>query len=332
MARGSSSVAEAEGGYRRGVVMGLTMAEIMLLFVFCLLLVAAGMVSVRDEKLKQAETEIAQVERQRDALQLTIPGAKETRDLVVKNEQLLAENARFREIVLTSTKSEGEPIPDDTWRELTLSRQIAAAATAKGVTLVEVLDQVESMETSATTAVVTSQPPAPMVVVEPGHQWPPIITLGSDKFRFQTNSAELTIQFRDYLRDVTAKQVQELLDKYQVDVIEVVGHTDETKITATRPSTLDDLAIRALRGEAEVGDLVPVDNAGLGLARAIAVVKVLEGTELGARGIKMIPLSAAQVVMPGDEVSDGQNPEASSARRRIEIRVRRTTPSEPVAP
>lgn len=327
MARGSTSVAEGESGYRRGVVMGLTMAEIMLLFVFCLLLVAAGMVSLRDQKLKDAQKEIATVERQRDALQLALPKGSATKDLIAANETLLAENARFREAVLVSTARPGDPIPEDTWRELTLSRQIAAAATAKGVTLVEVLEQVEGL-TASTQA---SESRAPVEAVDPGHQWPPIITLGSDKFRFQTNSAELTPQFRDYLREVTASQVQDLLEKYQVDVIEVVGHTDETKITASRPSTLDELAIKALRGEAEVGDLVPVDNAGLGLARAIAVVKVLESTQLGARGIKMIPLSAAQVVMPGDQVSDGQSPEASSARRRIEIRVRRTTPSEPLS-
>jgi hypothetical protein len=66
--RGLASVAEAEGGYRRGVVMGLTMAEIMLLFVFCLLLVAAGMVSDRDSKIEQAKTQIAVISAEKTAL------------------------------------------------------------------------------------------------------------------------------------------------------------------------------------------------------------------------------------------------------------------------
>lgn len=322
MARGALSVSESEGGYRRGVIIGLTMAEIMLLFVFCLLLVAAGMVSDRDTKIEEARNEIASIERQKEALELALPSTQRTADLRKANEQLLKENAKFREIIFAIPTPSASTIPEDTWRELTLSRQIATAASDKGITLVEVLQQVEAMGPSGAAQAASAE--------GQGHQWPPIITLGSDKFRFQSNSAELTPQFRDYLTEVTAPQVQELLDTFQVDVIEVVGHTDESPITATRPSTLDQLAIKALRGEAEVGDLIPVDNAGLGLSRAIAVVKALETTELGARGIKMIPLSAAQVVVPGDEVSDGKTPEASSERRRIEIRVRRSMPSEPV--
>lgn len=323
MPKGIASVAEAEGGYRRGVVMGLTMAEIMLLFVFCLLLVAAGMVSDRDSKIEQAKTEIAVISAEKTALEAVRPAAQNTVELRRQNEALLQENTRFRETILAGTGSTAaaSPISEDSWRELTLVREIVSTAAERGVTLREVLAEVTSIDNPPIQLGDSSE-------LEPGHKWPPIITLGSDRFRFQTNSAELTPQFRDYLTTVTAPQVQELLERFQVDVIEVVGHTDESPIAATRPSTMDSLAIRALRGEAAVGELIPADNAGLGLARAIAVVKALQSTSLGEQGIKMIPLSAAQVVMPGDIVSDGASPEASSARRRIEIRVRRSMPSE----
>jgi hypothetical protein len=44
-------------------------------------------------------------------------------------------------------------------------------------------------------------------------------------------------------------------------------------------------------------------------------------------GVRVIPLSAAQVVKPGDVLSDGLNPSDSADRRRIEIRIRRSTES-----
>jgi outer membrane protein OmpA-like peptidoglycan-associated protein len=329
VARGISSVAEAESGYRRGVVMGLTMAEIMLLFVFCLLLVAAGMVADRDAKIMQKEVELASVNLEITALNSPEgPAAQSIVELRRQNDALLQENTRLREVVLPmSAGTQVEPISEQSWRELSVVREIVQTAAERGVPLIEVLDQVGALDPAASTGTASAtQPTAP--AAEPGHQWPPIITLGSDRYRFQTNSAELTPQFREYLTTVTSPQVQALLDRFQVDVIEVVGHTDESPITATRPSTMDSLAINALKGKTSVGELIPADNAGLGLARAIAVVNALQDTPLGRQGIKMIPLSAAQVVMPGDVVSDGSKPEASSARRRIEIRVRRTMPSE----
>ena len=62
-------------------------------------------------------------------------------------------------------------------------------------------------------------------------------------------------------------------------------HTDEKPIKSTQLSTLDTLAIPVPNGDAPIVDLKPVHNAGLGLARAIAVANALaselEGT--GAR-------------------------------------------------
>ena len=41
--------------------------------------------------------------------------------------------------------------------------------------------------------------------------------------------------------------------------------------------------------------------------------------------VKIVPLSAAQLMLPGDVVSDGSDDGNDRARGRIEIRVRRTT-------
>ncbi len=111
-------------------------------------------------------------------------------------------------------------------------------------------------------------------------------------------------------------------------MIEVIGHTDEQVIRSTQKSNLDELAIGAINGEVAADRLIPVDNAGLGLARAIAVAAVLRST--GYFGdAKILPLSAAQVTLPGDKISDGRNAGSVASRRRIEIRVRRSNSRDP---
>jgi hypothetical protein len=67
------------------------------------------------------------------------------------------------------------------------------------------------------------------------------------------------------------------------------------------------------------------DNAGLGLARAIAVAKVLRA-DPRLVGASVLPLSGAQLIMPGDILSDGKHAGDVETRRRIEIRVRRRSP------
>lgn len=44
---------EAQDGHRRGVVLGLTLAELLLLLVFCLLLVSAGIIEQKDHQIQQ---------------------------------------------------------------------------------------------------------------------------------------------------------------------------------------------------------------------------------------------------------------------------------------
>lgn len=87
-----------------------------------------------------------------------------------------------------------------------------------------------------------------------------------------------------------ALRLRELLELYDVDEIEVVGHTDERPITSSQQSTLDMLAIPVLNGDAPIADLKPVDNAGLGwrVRVANALASELEGT-----GAKIVPLSGA---------------------------------------
>jgi hypothetical protein len=109
-----------------------------------------------------------------------------------------------------------------------------------------------------------------------------------------------------------------------VDVIEVVGHTDEQPLNP-KQSNLDHDLLPVLRSVGEIASLIPADNAGLGLARAVSVVSVLLKSKILA-GYKLIPLSGAQLVntdgtlaisgTPGD-IRESPRPRALARTRAI---------------
>jgi outer membrane protein OmpA-like peptidoglycan-associated protein len=164
-----------------------------------------------------------------------------------------------------------------------------------------------------------------------GHQWPPIIALSdADGYLFKTGSAELSPGFLDKLANRIPAEIIENIKKYDVDVIEVVGHTDEQPL-GLRQSNLDRDLPAVLNNGAGVASLIPADNAGLGLARAVSVVSVLRQSPMLA-GYKLIPLSGAQLVNTDETlaiqgITTGDVPQ----RRRIEIRLRKSVPRETTA-
>jgi hypothetical protein len=161
---------------------------------------------------------------------------------------------------------------------------------------------------------------------QPGHQWPPIIRLSeADGNFFRTGSAELSPEFREKLVVSTPEQIAALIRKYDVDVIEVVGHTDEQPV-GLRQSNLDRDLVPVLRNYASIASLVPADNAGLGLARAVSVVSVLSRSPL-LWGYKLIPMSGAQLINTDETLAiAGSLPGDVRERRRIEIRLRKSSP------
>lgn len=68
---------------------------------------------------------------------------------------------------------------------------------------------------------------------------------------------------------------------------------------------------------------------GLGLARAVSVANALK-SEGKLKGATILPLSAAQLILPGDVITTGQAG-AEETRRRIEIRIRRRNQEQQVA-
>jgi hypothetical protein len=117
-----------------------------------------------------------------------------------------------------------------------------------------------------------------------------------------------------------------IIKQYDVNVIEVVGHTDEQRVSGERVSNLDKTLFPSLQFKtaATVPDApVASDNAGLGLARAVSVVRILSNDPRLSR-LRILPLSGAQLIDLGDKLAAGTAPGAVKERRRIEIRVRRS--------
>ena len=117
------------------------------------------------------------------------------------------------------------------------------------------------------------------------------------------------------------------LEGARYERIEVVGHTDERPIGTRQLSNLDRDLPSVLNSNASVASLTPADNAGLGLARAVAVVSVLRQNPL-LDGYKIIPLSGAQLVNTDETLALGGSPDDVQQRRRIEIRLRKSVASD----
>jgi flagellar motor protein MotB len=153
------------------------------------------------------------------------------------------------------------------------------------------------------------------------HDWPPIITLSeADRYSFKVGSAELSDSFRRLLTDDVVPKLRELIEKYKVNVVEVVGHTDEQSYKTTNPSNLDSGLPRVFNDGMPIAQLTPADNAGLGLARAVSVARALSADKRLA-GIIVLPLSGGQLI-DDDHMTRWAGGDIP-ARRRIEIRVRR---------
>ncbi|ODM73119.1 MULTISPECIES: hypothetical protein [Bradyrhizobium] len=359
--------------YRQGLVLGLTMAEIMLLLVFCLLIAMATFLKHEQTKLDDARKEL---ERERAE-------SKQGQAIV----DALRQNPVMYQKIVNATGGDAAAI-DEFWRDLVESKAAMAEIKKEGSSLKELRDKATAMSTllangvdlekglhdaeivSAIKRVMPASdklPPSPQEIADliakglapgadhSGHQWPPIITLSeAGGFIFKTGSAELSAPFRTALLTTTADAIYRDIQQYDVDVIEVVGHTDEQTFgirtiappaptvdpsapavpmppaIPQRRSNLDRWLPAVLRDGGDISRSTPVDNAGLGLARAVSVVSVLRQSPQLAN-MKMIPLSGAQLVNTDETLAISKTPGGDVAqRRRIEIRLRKSVPHEVV--
>lgn len=296
-------------GYNRGLILGLTMAESMLLLVFCLLLVAAAMVTAERTRREELERQLAAA-RQEKAF-------------------ALAQVAALQKAQGTANAAGADMAAlDSEWRELVAARDAMEKLAKEGLTPGDLQQLVSLANLLRYNGVPLAEAPERIeraIAAKEGgsapHEWPPIINLSeAGGYFFRSGSAEPTPAFHDRLDRSIADQIAANLERYDVDVIEVIGHTDEQPLSQ-KVSNLDQTVIDLLEGSRPIASAQPADNAGLGLARAIAVANILRSNPR-LKGATVLPLSAAQLILPGDTVTTGQAGNVEE-RRRIEIRIRR---------
>lgn len=320
-----------EREHRRGLILGLTLAEVLLLLLFVLLLALAA-------RFKSLHDENRRLHEQVDSIQGSIvtgstsgPKSSESADIEPKPS------------VLDIYPEAASIDPNDPPQILKIIKEFLTVGTSldnltglsDAVRVPAGLDpKASKTEILARTVTILRQINADKGRSHAGdgkpdtdkgkHNWPPIITLSEADGRFfQSGSAELSPELRATITGKVIPNLLAIVAKYDVNVIEVIGHTDEQPI-ATRPSDLDKTLGPYVRGMPVVSTVVPADNAGLGLARAATVARLL-GDSRELSSLRILPLSGGQLINVDDTLSaalvaGGQE----QRRRRIEIRVRRT--------
>lgn len=287
--------------YRRGLILGLTIAEIMILLIFVLLMALASALSNRDKRL--AAVQDGAGSRLIEAIQKAYPQANSSDDFY--KELVRAIEARKR--VEQSQPGDGTLMDD-----AALGRQVREAAAEAGA---------GDPGDFATNAIEKAR-------AGKKGEWPPFFSLSeAGGYYFESGKATLRADFVRKLETTIIPMLKKHIEDYGVDVVEVIGHTDEVPMSGQ--SNLDALLIRASRNLASTESLRSTDNAGLAMARAVAVVRILRSDPRLA-DVTILPLSGAQLIVPVDKAADGRATKDDQSRRRIEMRLRRST--EQVAP
>jgi len=171
----------------------------------------------------------------------------------------------------------------------------------------------------------------------PCSEQPPILNLTErEGFRFATASYEISPDFMDKLRTVIAPAIVRLGDQLHAHVVEVVGHTDSVPLHGPQAdrrqgtSSLDYSLNRYLSGDKTLSGsraIVMADNLDLGMMRAAAVARALQDLpDLRDHGFIFLAMSAGQTIGPDDRPigAESGQPVGDEARRRVEIRLRRS--------
>lgn len=367
-----TSISRDSEGYRRGVVFGLTMAEVLLLLIFCILLflkLISDRLDEKKEELAQEKLRNADLIVKNEELNSNLQIAQEQVEELKKTSRILAAKAAQIPDTVENTELVQELVeaavvleevdpnkasellfnlkenPDylsqvqmteiDEFSELTTKAQYSVSpqeyavlsnlnpqekenllSNAEAVSKLSV-NEFEEMQTKAE----LFEQPLELEKAE-GNNWPPIISLSeAQNYSFRVGNATLAPQFTSALQGSIAKQILSILQEYDADVIEVIGHTDPQPMRSNRTSNLDNTASDFLNTNKSI-NLSARDNAGLGYARALSVTKeLMKVPELAQYTI--LPYSGAQMITPNEEISNGLSDFDGEQLRRIEIRVRR---------
>lgn len=284
--------------YRRGLVLGLTVAEVMILLTFVLLMALTAALQKRDQKIEALDKGGAS--RLVEQLQKAYPRARN-------------QDEYFKELVRAiETRRQVERVggkePERAFLEdAAIGRDVREAAARDGAA-----DPGEYARNLAANANRSRR-----------GEWPPFVSLSeAGGYYFDSGQATLRPEFERNLKSRVIPMLARSLVDYDVDVIEVIGHTDEVPMVGQ--SNLDANLVSASASRFPIGGLRSTDNAGLAMARAVAVVRVMRADPRLARAA-ILPLSGAQMIVPVDRMAEGSAKASEERRRRIEIRLRRST-------
>lgn len=150
---------------------------------------------------------------------------------------------------------------------------------------------------------------------------PPLVRLTErESFRFPTGSYVLSPEFIKAL-DRRVPEILETIQKYRIDTVEVIGHTDGQPSPGA--SNLDLLMPMANRS-APLSGYRAGSNADLGLLRALAVANHLRGRldPEGRIGLTIRPYSAGSLITNDGTYAPADKSDRAE-RRRIELRFTR---------
>lgn len=161
---------------------------------------------------------------------------------------------------------------------------------------------------------------------------PPHIILSETRgFSFPSGSSRLSPEFRDKLEKDVVDRIQQAIDAYGINLIEVIGHTDGVPVK--RGSREIDSALEAMAREpyeeGRTPRAVQGSNTDLGMLRALEVVKFLQHLRGRGRLAGIDPAtgfraySSGQLTTVDGRLADAASRDDDPARRRIEIRLTR---------
>ncbi|MCC5610136.1 hypothetical protein LC612_26080 [Nostoc sp. CHAB 5834] len=164
---------------------------------------------------------------------------------------------------------------------------------------------------------------------EAQNDFPPNISINNTQFPFDVGQPTLTTKLKNHIaKDVVPRILKNFL-AYNVNTIEVIGHTDGVEIDDKKKSNLDKRLIQVAQEEnKDIGELKAGSNADLGLMRALAVIKELQNKKelsqvFRTKGIDEKTVfraySAAQLYLPNRKIAPVDS-NANQERRRIQIR------------
>jgi flagellar motor protein MotB len=284
--------------YRRGLVLGLTVAEVMILLIFVLLMVLAAALQNRDERIEVLDR--GGGSRLIEKLQSAYPQAR-------NQDEYFKELVRAIEVRRQVEQDGADPTRKSLLEDAAIGRDVRQAAEKDGVA-----DPREYARNLAANANRSRK-----------GEWPPFVSLSeAGGYYFDIGKATLKPEFESNLIGKVIPMLARNLKEYDVDVIEVIGHTDEVPMVGQ--SNLDTQLVSAAAGTSPIAGLRSTDNAGLAMARAVSVVHVLRA-DTRLAGARILPMSGAQMIVPVDRMANGSAKGSDQSRRRIEIRLRRST-------